>query len=98
MDIKKCDFCLKDFGLARDPIKGFNEMKYENASGSYILDDTNRLNRFIVTKKCFLTDKEKEVDICDNCLNKLSVKYTSCLDVIIGKIILNVIKIIQQII
>ena len=71
MDFKKCDFCLKDFVLSRDPMKGFNEMKYEHAGESYKLDDTNRLNRFIVTKKCLLTDKENVVDICDNCLNKL---------------------------
>lgn len=71
MDFKKCDFCLKDFVLARDPLKGFNEMKYENASGSYRLDDTNRLNRFVVTKKSFIGDKEKSIDICDNCLEKL---------------------------
>lgn len=71
MDFKKCDFCLQDFYLARDPLKGFNEIKYEKTGGSFRLDDTNRLNRFIVTKKSFLTDKENTVDICDNCLNKL---------------------------
>lgn len=71
MDLKKCDFCLKDFVLARDPLKGFNEMKYEKAGGSFRLDDTNKLNRFVVTKKCLLTDKETPIDICDNCLNKL---------------------------
>lgn len=71
MDFKKCDFCHKDFTLARDPLKGFNEVKYSVASGSYMLDATNRLNRFVVTKKCFLTDKETSIDICDNCLVKL---------------------------
>ena len=70
MDFKKCDFCFKDFVLARDPLKGFNEIKYTDTD-SYMLDDTNRLNRFVVTKKCFLTDKEKSIDICDNCLKKL---------------------------
>lgn len=71
MDFKKCDFCLKDFTLARDPLKGFNEMKYEHASGSFRLDDTNKLNRFVVTKKSLIGDKEHTVDICDNCLIKL---------------------------
>ena len=71
MDFKKCDFCLQDFCLAQDPLKGFNEMKYEKAGGSYMLDDTNRLNRFVVTKKSLIGDREKSVDICDNCLNKL---------------------------
>lgn len=71
MDFKKCDFCLKDFVLARDPLKGFNEMKYSHAAGSYMLDDSNRLNRFVVTKKSFIGDKEHPVDICDNCIEKL---------------------------
>lgn len=71
MDIKKCDFCLNEFVLASDPMNGFNEVKFEKASGSYTLDKSNRLNRFIVTKKCLLSDKEKRIDICDNCLMKL---------------------------
>lgn len=71
MDFKKCDFCLKDFALGRDPLKGFNEVIYDHANVCYRLDETNRLNRFVVTKKSFISDKEKSIDICDNCLVKL---------------------------
>ena len=74
MDIKKCDFCLNEFVLSHDPMNGFCEVKFEIASGTYTLDKSNRLNRFIVTKKCLLTDKEQRIDICDNCLMKLFTK------------------------
>ena len=65
MDIKKCDFCLNEFALSNDPARGFLEVKFD------MLDRTNRLNRFKVTKICLLSDKETNVDICDNCLMKL---------------------------
>lgn len=71
MDIKRCDFCLNEFALAHDPMRGFNEVIFEKASGSYTLDKNNRLNRFVVTKKSLLGDNETNVDICDNCLMKL---------------------------
>ena len=71
MDIKKCDFCLNEFALASDPMHGFCEVKFSRASGSYTIDKSNRLNRFVVTKKCLLSDKEQRIDICDNCLMKL---------------------------